>query len=240
VDLPFGRGKPFGRNAHGVLNALIGSWQVAGLGSLNSTYLALDTSNWNFTGESIHLYGYKYPIQDCRSGTCYPGYLWWNNYIPANQINSHDADGNPNGVMGVPTNYKPAVMPLIPWGSTTLPVNAPADTNVEDYWDSNTAWVKMKDGTVERTTYDTGLHPWRNQYIPGPLQWNLDASVFKRFRIREGMEARFTIDAFNVFNHPNNFGDNGAQDYQTSTGILDTSGQSNLGRQLQLSVRFSW
>lgn len=240
VDLPFGSGKAIGGNAHGFVNALIGGWQVAGLGSLNSTYLELDTGNWNLTGEPIHQYGYQYPIQDCRSGTCYPGYLWWNNYIPVNRINSVDANGKPNGVMGVPADYKPAVTPLIPWGSTTLPANAPSNTSVQTFWDTNTVWVKLKDGTVQRTSYNTGLHPLRNQFIPGPLQWNLDASAFKRFRIREGMEARFSIDAFNVFNHPNNFGTNGAQNFQTSGGILDTRGQSNLARQLQLSVRFSW
>jgi hypothetical protein len=240
VDLPFGQGKLIGRNTHGVVNALIGGWQLAGLGSVNSTYLALDTSNWNFTGEPIHQYGYKYPIQDCRSGTCHPGYLWWNDYIPVNQINSHDAAGNPNGVEGVPANYKPAVTPLIPWGSTTLPANAPADTNLTDYWDTNTVWIKLKDGTIQRTAYNPNLHPFQNQYIPGPIQWNQDVSLFKNFRIREGMALRFTLDAFNVFNHPNNYGDNGSQDYITSNGILDTTGQSNLARQLQLSLRLSW
>jgi hypothetical protein len=33
----------------------------------------------------------------------------WNGYIPAYQINSVNATtGKPNGVMGVPANYKPA------------------------------------------------------------------------------------------------------------------------------------
>src|SRR2546425_633000 len=47
--------------------------------------------------------------------------------------------------------------------------------------------------------------------------------------------ARFTLDAFNVFNDPTNRGNNGAQDYMTSAGILDTRGQSNPARQLQIS-----
>ena len=62
----------------------------------------------------IEIYGYKYPIEDCTSGACFPGYLWWNGYIPANRINSMDAQGRPNGIMGVPANYKPAATPLIP------------------------------------------------------------------------------------------------------------------------------
>ena len=203
--------------------------------------MALSTSDWNFTGEPLRQYGYNYPIQDCRSGTCYPGYLWYNGYIPANQINStNPTTGRPNGVMGVPADYRPAVTPLIPWGSTAVPANAPANTNVATYWDTNTVWVPLKDGTVQRIAYNPNLHPWRNQYIPGPRQWNLDASIFKRFRIREGIEMRFTLDAFNVFNHPNNRGVNGAQNNISLGGILDTSTQSNLARQLQLSFRLSW
>ena len=244
VDLPFGKGKSIGRNTSGFLNGVIGGWQVAGLGSLNSTYLGLSTSYWNYTGEPLHQYGYKYPIQDCRSGTCHPGYLWYNGYIPSNRINSVDpATGRPNGVMGVPSDYKPVALPLIPWGSTSFPAISgpvPAGTNIATYWDTNTVWIPLKDGTVQRTTFNPNLNPWRNQFIPGPRQWNLDASLFKRFRIREGMEARFTFDAFNVFNHPNNSGNNGQADYMTTGGILDTTGQANLARQLQISFRFSW
>jgi len=52
----------------------------------------------------VELYGYKYPIQNCTSGTCYPGYLYWNGYIPANLINSHNAAGQPNGYEGIPSD----------------------------------------------------------------------------------------------------------------------------------------
>ena len=41
VNLPFGKGQWIGRNANGVLDKFIGGWQVAGLGSLNSTYFSL-------------------------------------------------------------------------------------------------------------------------------------------------------------------------------------------------------
>jgi hypothetical protein len=118
-DLPFGRGKWLGRNAGGLLDRLIGGWQIAGMGSLRSNYFALPTGIYP-TGEKIEIYGYKYPIQDCTSGVCYPGYLWWNGYIPANRINSYDAQGRPNGIMGVPENYRPAGQPLIPGRSRRI------------------------------------------------------------------------------------------------------------------------
>jgi hypothetical protein len=89
ADLPFGKGKWIGKNAGGVLNRLIGGWQVAGLGSLGSTYFSLPTSNWNFVGP-VEVYGYKYPIQNCTSGVCVPGYLWWNGVYnrPISEMNS--------------------------------------------------------------------------------------------------------------------------------------------------------
>jgi len=43
VDLPFGKGKPVLGGAGPVLNRIVGGWQVAGLGSLSSTYFALPT-----------------------------------------------------------------------------------------------------------------------------------------------------------------------------------------------------
>jgi len=112
VDLPFGKGKWLGHNSGKALDKVIGGWQLAGSGTVRSNYFTMPTDVYS-TGAPIEVYGKKYPIEDCRSGTCFPGYLWWNGYIPANQINSHDAQGRPNGVMGVPANYKPAAAPLI-------------------------------------------------------------------------------------------------------------------------------
>ena len=33
------------------------------------------------------------------------------------------------------------------------------------YYESNTVWVKLKDGTLQRTRFDTNLNPWRNQFL---------------------------------------------------------------------------
>lgn len=234
IDLPFGRGKTFGKNAGRVLEKFIGGWQLAGIGSLGSTYFSLPTGNWNVTGEPIQLYGYQYPIQNCTSGACVPGYLWWNGYIPANQINSHDAQGRPNGYEGVPANYKPAVTPLIPWGTTALPANAPANTNVSQYWDTNNVWVKLQNGTSQIVGYNSGLHPWRNQYLPGVMQWNQDASIFKNVRFGEQVQLRLSADFFNVFNHPGNPNTVGGD------GFLNIRNSGNPARILQLGARVNW
>jgi len=248
VDLPFGRGKKFGGSARGIVDKLIGGWQIAGLGNWRTNYLGLP-SNIYPNGNPIELYGYKYPIEDCTSGICYPGYLWWNGYIPANRINSRDAQGRPNGIMGVPENYKPAGAPLIPWGTTALPPNAPANTNISQFWDTNTVWVPLSNGTVQRTTYNDNNHPWRKdgftgQLIPGVNRWNQDASLFKFVNLSERVTLRFNVDFFNVFNHPNNptlgFGECCEITSTGSDGILPTRNSGSSARVTQLTVRLMW
>jgi hypothetical protein len=233
VDLPFGKGKKFAGNAGNVLDKFVGGWQIAGLGSLNSTYFALPTGIYP-NSNPIEIYGYKYPIEDCTTGTCYPGYLWWNGYIPANRINSVDAQGRPNGIMGVPANYKPAGAPLVVAGQTALPANAPANTVLSQFWDTNTVWIPLNDGTVQRTTYNDGLHPWRQQFIPSTRQWGLDASLFKTVAITETVFLRFNADFFNVLNHPGNPSGVG------SNGVLSTRASGISPRVLQLTARLSF
>ncbi len=233
ADLPIGRGKRFAGNAGPWLDRVIGGWQFAGYGSLLRGWNSIATNFWGPTGK-IEVYGKKYPIQDCRSGQCIPGYLWWNGYIPANRINSTDASGKPNGVMGVPADYKPAVNYVINWGSTTLPANAPANTNVSSFWDTNTVWIPLKNGNVQRATMDTGLNPMINQLVPGPWNSNVDASLFKVVRINERVNLRFNADFFNVLNMPGTNGPN------SSTGIVSLQSSWNSPRQLQLTLRLQW
>jgi hypothetical protein len=229
ADLPFGRGKFLGRNAGGVLDKFIGGWQIAGMGSLRSYYFALPTGTYP-NGNKIELYGYKHPIEDCRSGVCYPGYLWWNGYIPANQINSHNpVTGRPNGVMGVPSNYRPAVEPLWPW-----PANPNPSDPMYPFYGTNTVWIPLNNGTVQRTTYNDNLHPLRNQYKPGVRQWGLDASLFKSIPIRERFNVRFNADFFNVLNRPGNPNSIGGD------GVLSTINSGQAARELQLTLRLSW
>jgi hypothetical protein len=230
VDLPVGKGKPLGRNSRGVLDHVIGGWQVAGNGTLVSRYFALPTSMWGPLG-NVEQYGKQYPIQDCRSSVCYDGFLYYNGYIPANRINSVGANGKPNGVMGVPPNYKPFQTPLIP---TPKDGGSPSDPNFP-FYESNTVFVPMKNGLPDqRTSLDTNLHPMRNQYLLAPMVWSMNASAFKSFRVRESMFVRFNIDFFNVFNMP------GTRVPDSTTGIILNQNSQNSPRSLQLTGRFSW
>ena len=234
ADLPFGRGKKFAGSVNRVVDKAIGGWQIAGLGNIRTNYWTLPTNIYPIAGQNIEVYGYQYPIQDCRSGACYPGYLWWNGYIPANRINSVDANGKPNGVMGVPASYKPAAAPLIPAGSTALPPNAPANTVVSQFWDTNNVWVPLNNGSVQRVAFNDNLHAWRNQYMPGVRQWFQDASLFKFANITERFSLRLNVDFFNVFNNPNNPNSIGGD------GVLSTRNSGSGARVTQLGVRLIW
>jgi hypothetical protein len=202
---------------------------LAGYGSINTNYWALPTANWGYLG-NIEIYGKKYPIEDCRSGRCYQGYLFYNGYLPANRINTVDSKGNPTGVMGVPADYKPSQTPIIPYpangGSTTDPNYA--------YYDTNSVLVKLQDGTLQRVTYDTNLHPWRNQLMLGMPSWSLDASLFKSVRITERFNLRLNADFFSVLNKP------GLGQPNSTTGIISTQNSANNPRALQITLRLAW
>jgi hypothetical protein len=96
-------------------------------------------------------------------------------------------------------------------------------------------WIPLKDGTVQRTTYNSGTS-WRNQYMStgGPRQWALDASAFKSVRVGERLTMRLNADFFNVFNHPGN------PNSIAATGILSVRSSGNAARSLQLTMRLSF
>src|SRR6185312_5061022 len=123
---------------------------------------------------------------------------------------------------------------LIPQGSTALPANAPANTKVSSYWDTNNVWIPLDNGKVQRTSYNDNLHPWRNQRMPGPRQWFQDASLFKFVPITERVTLRFNLDVFNVFNNPND------PTGVSGNGVLSTRNSGSAARLMQLALRLTW
>jgi len=116
-----------------------------------------------------------------------------------------------------------------------MPANAPAGTNVSTYWDTNTVWIPLKDGTTVRTSDFTGVpNPFQNQWRPSVLQWGQDASLFKTISIKENVRLRINADFFNVFNHPGNPNNVG------SDGMETTRSSGNSPRTLQLSMRLTF
>lgn len=227
AELPFGRGRLLGRNMPKYLNAIAGGWQISGMGRFRQgSFPVLSWDNLYPTGNPVEYYGRKYPIQDCRSGRCEAGYLLTNGYIPAHQINQ------PNGIMGVPADYKPAVAPVNPYPADYLSLDP---SSYHYYWyGSNLVNVTLKDGT-QMPADKSDLNPYINNYINGTWQSNTDASIFKTFTFKESMRLKFQADFFNVFNQP-------GTDFtpQDSTGTVLKNYSTNSPRTMQLSARFTW
>jgi hypothetical protein len=137
-----------------------------------------------------------------------------------------------NGVFGLPDNYHPAQKPVIPWPKGGQPGD-PGSNN----WDTNNVFLRLHDGTTVQTGVDTGIHPWRQQYRLGPFNWTTDASLRKRFVLRERLALRATFDLFNVFN---------VQGLNTPASDGIVSLQNSFGgfgirpRQMQVSARLEW
>jgi hypothetical protein len=228
ADVPVGHGKRFGGNMNKVLDAVAGGWQLSGYGTWATTWYALPSDLFP-TGTPFEEYGTKYPIQDCRSGRCLSGFLWYNGYINPAQINSVDAKGNPTGIMGVPANYKPAFQPLIPFPATTIP----NDPNTP-YYGTNTVYVPLKDGTTYRGSYG-GITPLQNQFVQSRGLWTLSGSLFKTFALGERLRMRVQWDVFNPTNSPQQ-----PQSPSNAQGLLYTYQNGTSARSMQFTLRMLW
>jgi hypothetical protein len=214
-----------------------------------NTWFAQPTGNWGEFGK-FEVYGKKYPIEDCRATPaaatdpreqrCTPGYLWHNGYISQGVINRTNAAGLRTGVFGVPENYQPAQKPR--WPAPPPNANGGVGPLPEGYrstndYDTDVAYIRLNNGQEVRVEYDTGLHPWRNQYFLGPFNWVTDASLLKFFPIKERLRVRVNLDVFNVFNRQG-FNPPNAE------GIVSLgSSYGNFAfrpRQLQGTVRVEW
>ena len=83
--------------------------------------------------------------------------------------------GRPNGVTGVPSNYRPAHQPVNPQPGPGQTASYPAalyDTNMVD--------VRLANGSVQRTNLNTNVHPWINQLHRSPKHWLYYAFAWAR------------------------------------------------------------
>ena len=244
VDLPFGKGKKVLGNANKFLDAFVGGWQLSSMGRWRNYWINLPTGNNWPTGQKVEYYGRDIPIQDCTSGVCRNAYLMWNGYIPAYLINSVDAKtGKPNGYMGIPSNYKPAVAPFSPYPADYRSRTAATDPNFDNYG-SSYIWLPVTNqaapvrfdysGTASDSGVASPVHPFNGMAILGAGNWNFDTALFKSFSIAERAKLRVQCDFFNTLNHPGDVASAGG------SGVASNYGSQNGARVLQLSMRMTW
>ena len=226
-DLPLGRGKKFAGGIGPKLDRVVGGWQIAGYGTSNSRYFALPNTNWGAVGK-LEVYGKQYPIEDCRGGACFQGYMYYNGYLPATVIANSSGSciaSSTACVKGIPSSYAPVVNNINP-----AVANGLVDANFNN---TNNVTVKLKDGTNQLVAYDTGLNPLRNQYVNGPWITNLSASVYKSVAITERLHLRINVDAFNVLNQP-------GIGTPSTEGIISLRNSAQGARTMQYTARLTW
>jgi TonB dependent receptor len=106
----------------------------------------------------------------------------------------------------------------------------PIEDRLNSYFDQsvfsqtgNFAW-----GTVSRTSPD----------LRGPRENNFDASLFKRFVIREALQTELRAEAFNFFNHPIWNGPGTNVSTPGTFGIIQSKGGQR--RVMQVALRIIW
>ncbi|MBI4909089.1 MAG: carboxypeptidase regulatory-like domain-containing protein [Acidobacteria bacterium] len=218
VDLPFGKGRHFLKNTNRFLDALIGGYQVAFVGTTVSQSFQVATGNFGATNP-VQQYKGSVPVTDCRSGVCRQAYMWFNGYLAPTVINAAT-----RGVQGVPTDYKPYLAPIN---------NTPGAPN----FGNNNVPVTLANGQQVTTAYAPGPNgalPYNAFVLQGPKNFQSDISLYKEFRITERYRLRFNVDAFNAFNIQ------GLVNPNTSDGIQQRQSSYWTPRQIQFSGRFSF
>lgn len=230
-DLPFGHGKRFLPGANRAVDELVGGWQLAGDGNILSQDFQLSGGNWG-PNNPIKYYKHGAPITDCRSGTCYKSYLWFNGYIAPSAIQGNACATTTKTISGLPSDYVPYQTPI----DTTCGTANYGTNNVQVTAPNLNGGAPV---TVGYSPGPTGNNRYSKTFLNGPINWTADLSVFKVFPITEKTTLRFNMDAFNVFNeqgfnNPNTT--DGTEAYQPN-GVASSY---NTPRQVQFTLRFTF
>ena len=218
VDVPFGKGRRFLGNSNRFLNALVGGYQIAFVGTVVSQAFQVGTGNWGETNP-IKLSKTSQPVTDCRSGVCRQAYQWFNGYLPPNVVNA-----TTRGVQGVPVDYKPYLAPIN---------NTPGAAN----FGNNNVIMTLRNGQQVLTGFSTGpsgSQPYNTLVLQGPKNFQSDISLYKEFAIAERLKLRFNVDAFNAFNIQ------GLNNPGAADGLLQLQQSYWTPRQIQFTGRLSF
>ncbi|MCA2968270.1 MAG: carboxypeptidase regulatory-like domain-containing protein [Acidobacteriaceae bacterium] len=218
VDVPFGKGRRLLKNANKFVDALVGGYQVAFVGTMRSQAFQVGNSNFGATSP-IKLYKDAVPVTDCRSGVCRPGNLWFNGYLPPTVINAAS-----RGVQGVPTDYVPYLAPIN---------NTPGQTQ----FGTNNVVMTLANGQQVTTPFSpgpSGVRPYNAMVLQGPKNFQADMSLYKEFAMKERFRLRFSVDAFNAFNIQ------GLLNPNASDGVQLRQSSYWTPRQVQFTGRFTF
>lgn len=214
VDLPFGRGKKFGNGASGVLNQVIGGWQVTTIGEWRSGF-------WRSVSAS------RFQAGDPRLNA---GQRLELDIFGAHQRLWFKGDFDPTQATNVTGGNLTALVPVDRSQRTVRPFGPDCSGS----FNTNRLAVTLADlSCFNAGTSDFFNNGPRARFL-GPGAWNTDISIIKNFKMREQRNIRFSADFFNALNHPNDI------DPDPKTGLQNLNFQGNEPRTIQLSLRIDW
>jgi hypothetical protein len=177
VDLPFGKGKKFGGGSKGVVNQVIGGWQVATIGEWRGGFWnGLPSSLWIFSDPILQP---DQRVEFIRNGVRQR--LWFK------------GDFDPRTATNVTGGDLAALVPVDRSQRAVHPLGPAFDNRLPQL---------LANGTIRNTSITDLYNPTPRGFIVGPGFWNADISLFKWFDITETVKLRVTADFFNAFNHP--------------------------------------
>lgn len=229
VDLPIGRGERILGNANRFVNEMVGGWQLAGAGTVESQLFSPSQGSWGQVSP-LQVYKHKVPVTDCRSGTCYKAFMWYNGYLaPTVTTGVAGSTCTAKCVSGIPADYVPVQVPID---------NTPGTT----YYGTNDVVVTLSNGKQVTQPFDAGPQGagyLARSMVNGPNNWSFDASLFKVFPVTERVSLRFNLDAFNAANVQGytNPGANGLEEVQPGVGQASSY---NTPRQIQFTLRLTF
>ncbi|MBZ5579429.1 MAG: TonB-dependent receptor [Acidobacteriia bacterium] len=183
-QFPFGKGRALLSGSPGVVERIVGGWEMTG--------------NWGFSS--------GLPIPFTAIGS--PAF----NFARTMTTN--------NGDYFLIADPSTAVLPL--------------DQRTADRWFNTTPFVTA---SAAQSANHLRVNPYRFNGLRGPRANNIDLSVNKDTRIREGHVIRFSVQALNAFNHPM-YAAPSVAFTNVNFGIPTGSVQQNYPRRLQLELKY--
>ena len=176
-ELPVGRGKRFLANSGRGLDALVGGWQIAFIGSWSSGFwMGNDSNEYQFHNPSLS------SNQRLKL-----------NAFGQNQMLWFAGDFDPTQASGVNTAALEKLVPVDRGARNIHPLGSNFDNFVPQ---------TLADGSQVQTPITDNLSWNARNYMLGPSAFSQDVSAFKYFNFTERIRLRMSGDFFNVFNHP--------------------------------------
>lgn len=176
-QLPFGKGKKFLGNAGRGLDALVGGWQIAFIGTWDHGF---------WMGNSATEYQFRNPSLS-------PNKRLTMNVFGQNQMLWFAGDFDPTQASAVNASALDTLVPVSRGSRAIHPLGPSFNNQIPQV---------LANGSVVLTPITDNLSWNTRNFMLGPPAWNQDISAFKYFSITERVHLRMSGDFFNVFNHP--------------------------------------